>query len=88
MNDRAEFLPLAAVIDAVEGAHRRAHTTQTVLRVFRLSVELPVFVEERGSNTFVRLPRTSDSRAAFPPARLRISIGPEGDRKVSVEPFR
>lgn len=89
MDDRAEFLPLAVVIEALESAHRRASTAQATLGVFRLSMELPIFVEERGPDTFVRFPRASDSSAshALSRERLKISIGPEGNRHVSVEPL-
>lgn len=85
MDDGVGFLPLAVVIEALEGAHRRADAAQAALAVFRLSVELPVFVEERGPDTFVRFLRASDAHAAIPRAQLKISIGPGNDRQVSVE---
>lgn len=85
MNDGAEFLPLAHVVEALECAHRRADAAQESVRVFRLSVELPVVVEVRGPDTFIRFPQASDPHGNTP-LRLRISIGPGDDRQVSVAP--
>ena len=88
MDDGAEFLSLAVVVESLKRAHRQANATQAALRVVRLSVALPVFVEERGPDTFVRFPRASDSPADAPLARLKVSIGPGGDRQVTVELMR
>jgi len=81
MDDGAEFIPLAFVIESLGSAYRRADAAQATLRVFRLSVDLPVFVEERGPDTFVRFPRASDY-AATPLARLKVSIGPRSDQVI------
>ena len=88
MDDGAEFLSLAFVVESLERAHRQADAAQAALRVVRLSMDLPVFVEERGPDTFVRFPRGSDLPAGAPPARLKVSIGPRGDRQMTVELLR
>lgn len=88
MDDGAGFVSLAFFIQSLESAHRRADAAQATLRVSRLSVDLPVFVEERGPNTFIRFPRASDSCAATPLARLKVSIGPRGEPQVIVERMR
>jgi hypothetical protein len=86
MDDEAAFVSLAFVIESLERAQRRAaDAPQATLRIAKLSVDLPVFVQERGPDTFVRFPRASDSCAATPLARLNISIGPHGQRQVIVE---
>lgn len=86
MNDGADFLPLACVVEALEDARRRADAVQNAPGVFRLSLDLTVFVEERGPGTFVRFSQRPESRDGLRPARLRITIGPGDTRQVSVEP--
>ena len=88
MDDRTAFVPLAVVIESLDRAYRRADAAQTTLRVFRLSVDLPVFVEARGPDTFVRFPQASDSWAVARLACLKVSIGLGGECDVIVEPTR
>jgi hypothetical protein len=85
--DDGAFVSLAFVIESLERAYRRADAAQATLRDFRLRVDLPVFVEERGPNVFVRFPHASDSTVT-PLARLKISIGPRGERSTIVKLVR
>jgi hypothetical protein len=48
-------------------------------------VDLPVFIEERGRDVFVRFPEASDSSAIKALARLKVSIGPRGERSTIVQ---
>lgn len=85
--DDGAFVPLTSVIELLERAYRRVDTAQATLRHFRLRVDLPVFIEERGPNVFVRFPHASDS-AVTPLAHLKVSIGPRGERSTIVELVR
>jgi hypothetical protein len=88
VKDGATLVPLAFVIESLERAYRRADAAHATLRVLRLSVDLPVLVEQRGRETFVRFPRALDARTAAQVARLKVSIGPGSDTQVIVEHMR
>ena len=88
MDEGIEFVPLALVIEILQRALHRANAAQASPQILRLSLHLPIFVEERDAVMFIRLPRLSDTRPVGPVTHLNASIGPSGEPRVIVESMR